>query len=103
MSYFNTRRTGDIQRRLAGIWMVREFLVEHGVAGLTAVAQLLASVGLMLVYSPLLTLVFLSTVPLFVLLMRYSSSWLLPLYAELEESHGNTSRSRSTPSRASRR
>ncbi|HTG84047.1 MAG TPA: peptidase domain-containing ABC transporter, partial [Gemmatimonadales bacterium] len=88
MSYFNTRRTGDIQRRLAGIWLVREFLVEHGVAGLTAVAQLLASVGLMLVYSPLLTLVFLSTVPLFVLLMRYSSSWLLPLYAELEESHG---------------
>jgi ABC-type bacteriocin/lantibiotic exporter with double-glycine peptidase domain len=48
----------------------------------------LASVGLMLVYSPLLTLVFLSTVPLFVLLMRYSSSWLFPLYSELEESHG---------------
>jgi ATP-binding cassette subfamily B protein len=88
MSYFNTRRTGDIQRRLAGIWLVREFLVEHGVAGLTAVAQLVASVGLMMVYSPLLTLVFLSTVPLFVLLMRYSSNWLLPLYAELEESHG---------------
>lgn len=88
MNYFNTRRTGDIQRRLQGIWLVREFLVEHGVAGLTATAQLLASVGLMLVYSPLLTLVFLSTVPLFVLLMRYSSSWLFPLYSELEESHG---------------
>jgi ATP-binding cassette subfamily B protein len=88
MSYFNTRRTGDIQRRLAGIWLVREFLVEHGVAGLTAVAQLAASVALMLVYSPMLTLVFLSTVPLFVLLMRFSSGWLFPLYAELEESHG---------------
>ncbi len=36
MTYFNTRRTGDIQRRLAGIWEVREFLVEHGVAALTA-------------------------------------------------------------------
>jgi ABC-type bacteriocin/lantibiotic exporter with double-glycine peptidase domain len=26
MNYFNTRRTGDIQRRLQGIWLVREFL-----------------------------------------------------------------------------
>jgi len=88
MNYFNTRRTGDIQRRLQGIWLVREFLVEHGVAGLTAIAQLMVSLALMTVYSPLLTLTFLSTVPLFVLLMRYSSSWLFPLYAELEESHG---------------
>ncbi len=88
MSYFNTRRTGDIQRRLAGIWQVREFIVEHGVAALTAVAQLLASIALMAVYSPMLTLVFLSTVPLFVLLMRYASSRLFPLYAELEEVHG---------------
>ena len=88
MSYFNTRRTGDIQRRLAGIWQVREFIVEHGVAALTAVAQLLASIALMAVYSPMLTLVFLSTVPLFIILMRYASSRLFPLYAELEEVHG---------------
>ncbi len=88
MSYFNTRRTGDIQRRLAGIWQVREFIVEHGVAALTAVAQLAASVALMAVYSGTLTLVFLSTVPLFILLMRYASSRLFPLYAELEEVHG---------------
>ncbi len=88
MSYFSTRRTGDIQRRLAGIWQVREFLVEHGVAMLTASAQLLAALGLMLVYSGTLTLVFLATVPLFILIMRYASGWLFPLYAELEESHG---------------
>ncbi len=88
MSYFNTRRTGDIQRRLAGIWQVREFIVEHGVAALTAVAQLVASIALMTVYSGSLTLVFLSTVPLFILLMRYASSRLFPLYAELEEVHG---------------
>ena len=88
MSYFNTRRTGDIQRRLAGIWQVREFIVEHGVAALTAVAQLFASIALMAVYSPVLTLVFLSTVPLFIVLMRYASSRLFPLYAELEEVHG---------------
>ena len=88
MSYFNTRRTGDIQRRLAGIWQVREFIVEHGVAALTAVAQLIASIALMTVYSGSLTLVFLSTVPLFIVLMRYASSRLFPLYAELEEVHG---------------
>ena len=64
MSYFNTRRTGDIQRRLSGMRQVREFFVEHGVSALTSSAQLLASLALMLVYSPLLTLVFLSTVPL---------------------------------------
>ncbi len=88
MSYFTTRRTGDIQRRLAGIWQIREFLVEHGVAALTASAQFLAAVALMLVYSPTLTLVFLSTTPLIVLLMRFASLRLRPLYGELEESHG---------------
>ena len=88
MSYFHTRRTGDIQRRLAGIWQVREFLVEHGTAALTAVAQLLAALGLMLVYSPTLTLVFLATMPLMLVVLQVSSQWMYPLYAELEESHG---------------
>jgi ATP-binding cassette subfamily B protein len=88
MSYFTSRRTGDIQRRLTGIWQIREFMVEHGVASLTAVAQLLASVALMLLYSPLLTLVFLSTAPLLILLVRFAASRLRPLYSELEESHG---------------
>ncbi len=88
MSYFNTRRTGDIQRRLAGIWQVREFLVEHGTAALTSTAQLLTAIGLMLVYSPTLTLVFLATVPLFVIVLKVSAHWLYPLYAELEETYG---------------
>jgi ATP-binding cassette subfamily B protein len=91
MNYFNTRRTGDIQRRLAGIWQVREFLVEHGTAALTAAAQLTAALLLMLVYSPTLTLVFLATVPLFVIVLKVSSARLFPLYAELEETHGKYS------------
>ena len=33
MTYFNSRRTGDIQRRLEGIRQVREFLVQNGVSG----------------------------------------------------------------------
>lgn len=88
MSYFTTRRTGDIQRRLSGIWQVREFLVEHGVAALSATCQLLAALALMFVYSWTLALVFLATVPLFLLLMRFASTRLFPLYAELEEAHG---------------
>jgi ATP-binding cassette subfamily B protein len=88
MTYFSTRRTGDIQRRLAGIWQIREFMVEHGVSALTMLAQLAAAVALMLLYSPTLTLVFLITLPLLILLMRFASIRLLPLYAELEESHG---------------
>lgn len=91
MSYFNTRRTGDIQRRLAGIWQVREFLVEHGTAALTSMAQLSAALLLMLIYSPTLTLVFLATVPLFVIVLKVSSARLFPLYAELEDTHGKYS------------
>jgi HlyB family type I secretion system ABC transporter len=88
MSYFNTRRTGDIQRRLSGIWQVREFLVEHGVAGLTSVAQFLAALALMLVYSPKLTLVFLITLPILIVMMRVSGHWFRPLYTEMEEAAG---------------
>lgn len=88
MAYFNTRRTGDIQRRLSGIWEIREFLVQSGSAALAALAQLAAAVGLMLVYSPGLTLVFLATVPVLLLVLVLSGRWLRPLYAELEENHG---------------
>ena len=33
MLYFASRRTGDLQRRLEGIRQVRDFLVQHGIAG----------------------------------------------------------------------
>jgi len=87
-SYFNTRRTGDIQRRLAGVRQVREFIVQNAVGGITATTQLAATLVLMLVYSPLLTMVFLSTVPLYALLMRLSLRWLRPAYQTLEEAFG---------------
>jgi len=59
MSYFNARRTGDIQRRLAGIRRVREFVVQNGITGVTALAQLGAALFLMFVYSPKLALTYL--------------------------------------------
>ncbi len=87
-TYFATRRTGDIQRRLEGIRRVREFLVEHGVVALTAAAQIGAAVTLMFIYSPLLGFVFLATTPLYVLMMRFSAKWLRPIFHNLEEGFG---------------
>ena len=36
MSYFNSRRTGDIQRRLEGARQVRQFAVQQGVGAVLA-------------------------------------------------------------------
>ncbi len=88
MSYFNSRRTGDIQRRLAGLRQVREFIVQQGVSGLTALTQLVVALLLMFIYSPVLALVFLATVPLYAGLMRFSSRWLKPIFDSLEEAYG---------------
>ena len=88
MSYFNTRRTGDIERRLAGVRQVREFLVQSGVQALTSVTQLVARSSLMFVYSWTLALVFLVTVPLYAGLMRFSATRLRPMYDNLEEAYG---------------
>ena len=88
MSYFASRRTGDLQRRLEGIRQVRDFLVQHGIAGITAVAQLAATVALMAFYSPWLTLVFLATSPLYALLMIMAARVLRPVFLDLEDSYG---------------
>ena len=88
MSYFTSRRTGDIQRRLAGLRQLREFLVHSAVGGMTAFVQLLAALALMAVYSSLLAGVFLITVPLYLGLMRFSAKRLRPIFDELEEGFG---------------
>jgi ATP-binding cassette subfamily B protein len=91
MSYFNTRRTGDIQRRLAGAREVREFVVRSGIGGLLAIVQALAYFAVMASYSFTLFLVFLITAPLYLGLMAVSSKLLRPLFATLEESYGKYS------------
>jgi ATP-binding cassette subfamily B protein len=91
MTYFHTRRTGDIQRRLNGIRQVREFLAQQGVSGLTAAVQLITAVFLMIAYSPLLAGVFLASAPLYAMLMYFSRKWLRPLFDETEEAFGRYS------------
>ncbi len=85
MRYFETRRSGDIERRVNGMRQVRMVLVESGVEALTAAVQLLVAVVIMLVYSWPMGLLFLAFAPLYLLLMRFSHKRLRPIFDGLEE------------------
>jgi ATP-binding cassette subfamily B protein len=91
MSYFNSRRTGDLQRRLEGAREVRLFMVHHGVGAVLAVIQIIGCLTLMGLYSVKLSAVFLLTLPLYAALMYFSVKVLRPLFADLEEGHGKYS------------
>jgi ATP-binding cassette subfamily B protein len=88
MSYFSSRRTGDIQRRLDGARQVRQFFVQHGIGGILAVLQLAGALAFMAAYSVKLTGVFLLTVPLYAGLMVFSAKVLRPLFSDIEQSQG---------------
>jgi HlyB family type I secretion system ABC transporter len=91
MSYFATRRTGDIERRLSGARQVRQFFIQSGVQALTSATQLIAAVALMFFYSWVLGLVYLATIPAYAGLMRFSARRLRPMYDNLEEAYGRYS------------
>jgi ATP-binding cassette subfamily B protein len=91
MTYFTSRRTGDIQRRLEGARQVRQFAVQQGVGALLAAVFLVGALILMAMYSPLLTVTFLATTPIYVGLMIFSVKVLRPLYHGVEESQGKYS------------
>jgi HlyB family type I secretion system ABC transporter len=91
MSYFSSRRTGDIQRRLDGARQVRQFFVQYGIGGFLAAIQLAGSLAVMAVYSGELTLVFLASTPLYAGLMVFSVKVLRPLFADIEQSQGKYS------------
>jgi ATP-binding cassette subfamily B protein len=91
MSYFTSRRTGDIQRRLDGARQVREFAVQHGIGAVLALVQLVGALALMVIYSPWLMFAFLATTPLYLGLMYFSQKVLRPLFAGVEESQGKYS------------
>ena len=85
LRYFQTRRTGDIQRRLLGMRSVREFAVQNGTVALGAIMQLAAALVLMLAYSRLLLAVFLISAPIYAAIMRQTIRHLQPIFASLEE------------------
>ncbi len=88
MSYFATRRVGDIERRLSGVREIRRIVVEQGVDAISAATQVVVGIAIMFVLSPLLALLFLVAAPVYVLVMRYTSTRLRPLYAGIEHSFG---------------
>ncbi len=88
MTYFNTRRAGDIQNRLLGMGQVREFLLQYGVTGITASTQLTAALVLMFIYSTKLALVFISLAPVYALLIFISQWRLRPIFNELGNAQG---------------
>jgi ATP-binding cassette subfamily B protein len=88
ISYFETRRTGDIDRRLDGVREIRGMIVQGGLAGMTAATQFLAAIVIMFVYSPLMGALYLLTVPIYALLMRFSSRRVAPTFESLEEEYG---------------
>jgi ATP-binding cassette subfamily B protein len=91
MSYFTSRRTGDIQRRLDGAKQVRQFAVQDGIGAMLAVVQLTGAIVLMAIYSLSLTLAFLLTAPLYAGLMIFSWKVLRPMFQSVEESQGKYS------------
>src|SRR5205807_9566166 len=88
---FPTRRssdlTGDIQRRLEGARQLRQFVVQQGIGALLAVVFLVGAVILMAMYSPLLTITFLATTPLYAGLMIFSVKVLDRKSTRLNSSH----------------
>ena len=91
MTYFTSRRTGDIQRRLDGARQVRQFAVQDGIGAMLALVQLFGAVILMSIYSISLTLAFLATAPLYAGLMIFSFKVLRPMFQSVEESQGKYS------------
>lgn len=88
LSYFEVRRTADIERRLNGLRQVRSLFVQGIVGGLSAVIQLIVSLVIMFTYSPIIGGVFLATAPVYAGLLRYSSRSLRPTFDSLEEAYG---------------
>ncbi|HLN07017.1 MAG TPA: peptidase domain-containing ABC transporter [Acidimicrobiales bacterium] len=88
MSYFATRRIGDIERRLSGVREIRRIVIEQGIESLSAATQVIVGIVIMFVLSPLLALLFLLAAPVYALAMRFASNRLRPLYASIEHSFG---------------
>jgi ATP-binding cassette subfamily B protein len=85
LDYFQRRTSVDIERRLSGVRLIRQILIKDGVVAISAVTQIVAVVALMFVYSWVLALAFLAGLPIYALLMHFSTNHVRPAFALLEE------------------
>jgi ABC-type bacteriocin/lantibiotic exporter with double-glycine peptidase domain/CRP-like cAMP-binding protein len=85
LGYFDTRRSGDIEHRLAGLRSLREFAAQQGVQALAQGGQLVAAIVLMGFLSVPLMLLWLATAPVYLLLIRSAVRRVRPAYQAEEE------------------
>jgi ATP-binding cassette subfamily B protein len=88
MRYFESRRTGDVQRRVLGVQQIRTIVIENGLTAITSALQFAAAVVVMFFTSSTLALAFLATVPAYVLLTRVGAVKMRPMFQALEEATG---------------
>ena len=89
MSYLETRKPGDIERRLTSIQQVNNALTTQGVSAVTALVQLILILVVMFVYSPVLGGAFSACLVTYMLLIRYAFIRIRPIYAALEHAFGS--------------
>lgn len=88
MSYFESRRIGDIERRLSGAREIRRIIIQQGIETLSSIIQVAVGLVIMFVISWQLALVFVVISPVYLVAMRFSTNRLRPLYAAIEENLG---------------
>lgn len=88
MSYLETRKTGDIERRLISMQQVTNALTTQGISSISAVVQLALIIVVMVIYSPILAGIFLAMVALYMVVIRYAFVRIRPVYAALEHAYG---------------
>ncbi|MGA1840083.1 MAG: peptidase domain-containing ABC transporter [bacterium] len=85
MDYFNMRHRAEIQNRIAGIRPLLDFLVKNSINILGCIVQLSIAIILMFFYSPKLGLIFLTAVPIYLIIIKYFAQRLKVGYNFFEE------------------
>jgi len=88
MTYFETRRTGDLQSRIDGLRQARQIAVQQGLDGLTNSVQLVSAMVVMFGYSATLALIFSATIPVYALVLRMAGRRIRPTLEGLQEGFG---------------
>lgn len=88
MTYFETRRTGDLQARLEGLRQARQIVVQQGLDGLTNGVQFASAMAVMFGYSWKLGMIFAATIPLYAVILRVAGRRLKPTLEGLQEGFG---------------
>ncbi|MCX6395518.1 MAG: peptidase domain-containing ABC transporter [Propionibacteriales bacterium] len=88
VTFFQNRRTGDIERRLNGLREVRSFFLVRGVGAFVALFQVVGAWAIMAHWDIRLPAIYLVVIPFYLVLMYVSRRKLRPAFQSLEESWG---------------